>query len=183
MHITTALLTLIPTVLSHGLIQIPPSRAPGAATLEACGTGVVNQIKADNTSYVEALPGPASKDKAYNAAKCNLWLCKGLQYADNVANVQKFAPGQVVPIKVWLRIPHEGIANVSIVDTRSNKVLGSALKVWEKGYAPGRAEKDVPKDQKEFNVTIPAGIEEACGVDGNCVSALLFMSRKIGLIV
>jgi len=170
MLLSTSLLTLIPAVLGHGLIQQPPSRGAGDALAANCGPSVVSKIKADNTSYVEGMPEAAAKDKAYNPEKCNLWLCKGLQYADNTANVQKWTAGQVVPVKVWVRIPHEGIANVSVVDTKSNAIVGDMLKVWSKGYAPGRSEKDVPLDQKEFSVTVPAGLEEKCATAGDCVS-------------
>ncbi|ORY17335.1 hypothetical protein BCR34DRAFT_622010 [Clohesyomyces aquaticus] len=171
MHFSAAaLLALVPAVLGHGLIQEPPSRPVGSAIVSYCGNGVVTQIKQDNTSHVEGLPEAAAKDKAYQAAKCNLWLCKGLQFADNPsANIQKWTAGQVVPIKVWVRIPHEGSANVSIVDTKSNKVVGEMLKVWSKGYAPGYTESGVPKDQKEFSVTIPSGLEEKCATAGDCV--------------
>jgi hypothetical protein len=171
MHFTLPLLALIPTVLSHGLIQTPPSRPVGAALKANCGTGVNTQIVADNTSHVEGLPEAAAKDSAYKPALCNLWLCKGLQFADNpAANVQQWSGGQNVSLKVWVRIPHEGSANVSIVDTKTNKVVGDMLKVWAKGYAPGRSEADVPKDQKEFSVTIPSGLESKCASAGDCVS-------------
>ncbi|KAF2200239.1 hypothetical protein GQ43DRAFT_441760 [Delitschia confertaspora ATCC 74209] len=171
MHtLTAALITLIPTVLSHGLIQSPPSRPVGPAIVSACGNGVVSQIRADNTSHVEGLPEAAAKDSAYKPSQCNLWLCKGLQFADNPAtNIQKWSAGQVVPLKVWVRIPHEGSANVSVVDTKTNQVVGDMLKVWKSGYAPGRAEKDVPLDQKEFSVTIPNGLEQRCATAGACV--------------
>ena len=130
---------------------------------------------ADNTSYVEGMPEAAAKDKGFNAAKCNLWLCKGLQFADNAANVQKWTAGQVVPVKVWLRIPHEGSANVSIVDTKSNKIIGEFLKNWPKGYAPGRSEKDAPLDQREFSIKVPTGLEEKCAVAGDCVRSEFLM--------
>jgi hypothetical protein len=44
------------------------------------------------------------------------------------------------------------------------------LKVWSSGYAPGKKESDVPKDQEEFRVTVPEGLEERCAVAGDCVS-------------
>jgi hypothetical protein len=182
MLLSTSLLTLIPAVLGHGLIQQPPSRAVGDALAANCGPSVVSKIKADNTSYVEGMPEAAVKDKEYNPEKCNLWLCKGLQFADNSANVQKWTAGQVVPVKVWLRIPHEGIANVSVVDTKSNTIVGDMLKVWSKGYAPGRSEKDVPLDQKEFSVTVPTGLEEKCATAGHCVSSYSYATcglRKV----
>ncbi|KAF1849125.1 uncharacterized protein K460DRAFT_279500 [Cucurbitaria berberidis CBS 394.84] len=171
MHFNTAILVaLIPFVASHGLITTPPSRPVGPAIIANCGPKVEQDIRLDNTSHVEGLPELAAKDSAYNAAKCKLWLCKGLQFADNpAANIQTWQAGQVVPIKVWLRIPHEGSANVSIVETKSDKIVGSMLKVWAKGYAPGRKETDVPLDQKEFNVTVPEGLEEKCATAGDCV--------------
>lgn len=71
---------------------------------------------------------------------------------------------------MWIRIPHEGSANVSIVDTKRNEIVGDMLKVWEKGYAPGKSESDVPAGQKEFSVKVPEGLEEKCAVAGDCVS-------------
>ena len=178
MHFPVAFITLIPAVLSHGLIQTPPSRPVGSAIVSNCGNGVTTQIKQDNTSHVEGLPEAAAKDSAYKAAKCNLWLCKGLQFSDNPStNVQSWTAGQVVPIKVWVRIPHEGSANVSIVDTKTNTMIGTALKSWAKGYAPGHFESDVPADQKEFNVTIPSGLETKCATAGDCVSFLSISLR------
>jgi len=167
----TTLVALLPaTVLSHGLIASPPSRAIGPAILANCGSKVTQNIQKDNTSYVEGLPELAAKDTAYNAAKCNLWQCKGLQFADNVNNTQTWTAGQAVPIKIFFRVNHEGSANVSIVDTKTDRVVGDMLKVWAKGYAPGRKESDVPLDQREFSVTVPSGLEEKCAVAGDCVS-------------
>ncbi|KAF2745440.1 hypothetical protein M011DRAFT_447228 [Sporormia fimetaria CBS 119925] len=171
MHLTTTLLALLPTtVLSHGLISSPPSRAVGPALAANCGTAVTSKIVADNTSYIEGMPEAAAQDSGYNPSLCNLWLCKGLQFADVPAeNVQKWTAGQVVPLKIWLRIPHLGSANVSVVDTKRNVIVGEMLKVWESGYAPGRKEEDTPIDQREFSVMVPEGLEETCAVAGDCV--------------
>jgi hypothetical protein len=169
---TATLLTLLPTVFGHGLITSPPSRPTGPSIIANCGPKVEQDIRLDNTSHVEGLPELAAKDTNYKPTLCNLWLCKGLQFADNPANnTQIWTAGQVIPLKVWVRIPHEGSANVSIVDTKSNKVVGDMLKVWSKGYAPGKKESDVPQDQKEFSVTVPEGLESRCAVAGACVSA------------
>lgn len=170
MHFTTLLLPLLPTALGHGLIRSPPSRPVGPSLTTACGPQVAQNILADNTSHVEGLPELAAKDPAYNAAKCNLWLCKGLQFADNMNQTQTWHAGQVVPVNVWIRIPHEGSANVSIVDTKRNEIVGGMLKVWEKGYAPGKTESDTPLSQREFSITVPEGLEEKCAVAGDCVS-------------
>jgi hypothetical protein len=171
-----ALLTLVPAVLGHGIITSPPSRPVGPALIANCGPKVEQDIRLDNTSHVESRPELAAKDPKYNAAKCNLWLCTGLQFADNMNNTQTWHAGQVIPVKVWVRIPHEGSANVSVVDTKSNKIIGDMLKVWEKGYAPGKKESDVPLDQKEFSVTVPEGLEKKCATAGACVSRIIFRS-------
>lgn len=39
-----------------------------------------------NDSHVEGLPEAAATDPAFNASACNLFLCKGLQFADNMNN-------------------------------------------------------------------------------------------------
>ena len=70
MHFTIPLLALVPAVLSHGLIQVPPSRPAGAALTANCGSGVAKQIIADNTSHVEGLPEAAAKDSAFKPALC-----------------------------------------------------------------------------------------------------------------
>ncbi|KAF2492965.1 hypothetical protein BU16DRAFT_95154 [Lophium mytilinum] len=169
------LLTLLPSLISaHGIITTPAPRAVGPALISACGTGVAALITADNTSHVEGLPeayasSPPAPSYNHSAPACNLWLCKGLQFADNTANVQKYVAGDVVSVKIWLRIPHAGTANVSVVDTRTNEVIGEELKYWD-DYAVGPLSGDVPVDQTEFSVTIPGGLEERCGRAGDCVS-------------
>lgn len=173
MYFTTAaattFLTLIPAALSHGLITSPPSRPTGPELTSLCGPAITRTINGDNTSHVEGLPELLLPP--YSASSCNLWLCKGLQFTDNPSNnTQVWSAGQVVPMKVWIRIPHEGSANVSIVDTKKNEVVGEMLKVWEEGYAPGKSEADVPAGQKEFSVKVPEGLEERCASAGDCVS-------------
>jgi hypothetical protein len=94
------------------------------------------------------------------------------RFADNPSNnTQTWHAGQVIPVKVWLRIPHEGSANVSIVDTKKNEIVGDMLKVWASGYAPGKKESDAPLDQREFSVTVPEGLEKTCASAGDCVSS------------
>ncbi|KAF2853763.1 hypothetical protein T440DRAFT_288361 [Plenodomus tracheiphilus IPT5] len=171
MHLTALIpVALLPSlVLSHGLIISPPSRPVGPSIASTCGPAVTQNIRSDNTSHVEGLPELLASTPTYQGPACNLWLCKGLQYADNANNTQLWHTGQVVPVKVWLRIPHEGSANVSIVHTKSDKIIGEMLKVWPSGYAPGKTEKDAPLDQKEFSVTVPEGLEDKCAAAGDCV--------------
>ncbi|KAI4860223.1 hypothetical protein F4820DRAFT_453104 [Hypoxylon rubiginosum] len=162
---------LAATVSAHGLITSPTPRAPGDASIAACGSSVVANIANDKTSHVEGLPELAAKDAGYKAELCNLWLCKGLQYADNAANVQKYAPGQSVNIQVSLSIPHVGAANVSIVDTKTDSIIGAPLLNWPSGYADERQfyGHTTPVNQTSFNVTIPEDLGTQCSEAGACV--------------
>ncbi|KAK5629767.1 hypothetical protein RRF57_005482 [Xylaria bambusicola] len=161
-------------VHGHGYISSPPMRMPGNATTAACGRSVVADIVRDKTSHVEGLPELAAKDAGYKAAQCNLWLCRGVQFGDNAANVQAYAPGQTVEIKVALTIPHAGSANVSIVDTKTNTIVGRPLLSWPSGYADERQfyGKTLPANQTDFNVTIPTTLGGKCATAGECVSCL-----------
>ena len=154
---------------AHGIVQIPPSRSPGPASLKACGKSVIDLIKADNTSHVEGLPEAAHTDSTYNATACNLWLCKGLQYEGDAASVQKFTPGQVLPMHVYLRVLHAGTANVSLIDTKTDTIIGQQLLYWD-NYADEKLAK-VPANNTDFSVTIPTDIKEGtCASPGDCVS-------------
>lgn len=163
------LLSLATLAASHGLITSPlGTRTPSDATAAVCGKTLVSFYKADNTSYPEALlrANPSGLKDGYNPAKCNLWLCKGFQFADNVANVKAYKPGDVVDIEVRIRIAHRGYANVSVVDTGSNTVIGEPLRVWGDGYA---ASTSPPQDQVKFSVKVPE-LGGKCTTAGSCVS-------------
>ena len=60
-------------------------------------------------------------------AECNLWLCKGFQFADNSNNVHSFQPGQTIDFSVNIAAPHTGFANVSVVDTATDQIIGMPL--------------------------------------------------------
>lgn len=170
MHIpttATALLGLLAAQVSaHGLVTKPPTREPGAATAAVCGAKMVAFYKADNTSYPEALKREKGWDTGYNAAKCNLYLCRGFQFDDNKNQVQNYKPGDVVDMEVYIRIPHKGYANVSVIDLGTNTVIGDPLKKWADNYA---ASLNPPKDQTNFTVTIP-NLAGKCTSPGQCVS-------------
>ncbi|TVY29151.1 hypothetical protein LHYA1_G002674 [Lachnellula hyalina] len=169
MHYLDALLalaSLASTALSHGILTSPYPRAIGASSLSACGPTVQANIAADNTSHVEGLPEAAATDPAYNASACNLWLCRGLQYADNTANVQSWTVGQVVAIEAYIRVLHHGTANVSIVDTQSNTIVGGELLYW--GDYADETLTTLPANNTAFSVTIPE-LGGKCTVAGECV--------------
>jgi hypothetical protein len=171
MHFSTAaLLSFTTLVYGHGLITSPPSRPVGDAIKAACGPAIAQNIQQDNTSHVEGLPEIAAQTKTqFHADQCNLWLCKGLQYKDNAANVQNYKVGDTVNIKVYLRIPHKGSANVSIVDTKSNTIIGQPLFDWPSGYADENQKPNYPKNQTDFDVKIP-DLGGKCTTPGECVS-------------
>ncbi|KAK4152299.1 hypothetical protein C8A00DRAFT_16374 [Chaetomidium leptoderma] len=171
MHFSpTSLLTaagLAAQVSAHGLVRTPAARAPGPSTEAACGTIMRKFYEADGTAYPEALlrANPGGLKAPYDPEKCNLWLCRGYQFDDNTANVQKYTTGQVVDLDVWIRIPHKGYANVSVVDTASNSVIGTPLIAWPDNYA---ATANPPADQTNFSVTVPE-LGGKCAEAGACV--------------
>lgn len=148
---------------AHGFITSPSPRMPGDAMAAACGQQMYYNQQGDNYGNVQGELQVAQDD--YNAAECNVWLCKGYKYADNKDNVQQWTVGQDVPISVDIRAPHTGVANVSVVSTASGQVIGEALKSWDV-YASNSA--TIPDDQKEFSVTIP-DVGSDCSSPGDCV--------------
>lgn len=107
-------------------------------------------------------------DSKFNAAECNLWLCRGLQLEDAAkAGIEVFTPGQKVDISVNIRIKHHGTANVSIVSTKTNKVIGDELLYWDK-YADERLP-SLPPNNTAFEVVIPTTLGTQCANAGDCV--------------
>ncbi|KAG9235082.1 hypothetical protein BJ875DRAFT_375034 [Amylocarpus encephaloides] len=132
-----------------------------------CGASVAALVTADNTSHVEDMPEAAALEPTFNAAECNLFLCKGLQFDDNKANVQVFQPGQVVNMLADIPIPHEGPMNVSIIDTATNTAIGEPLISFD-SYAD-EALATLPENNTNFNVTVPTTLGASCAVAGACV--------------
>lgn len=115
-----------------------------------------------------------SSQKDFNAAECNLSLCKGLQFADNQANVQTFTAGQVLPMTVQIKAPHTGTANVSIVNTQTNSVIGEPMIEWPV-YASNSA--PIPDNNTNFQVTLP-DVGSQCGTAGACALQWWWDSRS-----
>ncbi|KAI5776413.1 hypothetical protein EDC01DRAFT_605680, partial [Geopyxis carbonaria] len=157
------LLTLASTVAAHGYIVSPPRRAPGAAMEAVCGSTIYNNQKSDNAGPVQLLMQSASS--IVDAAECNLFLCKGYQFDDNTDNVQSYALGETVPFSVDIVAPHTGSANVSIVNTKTNSVVGAPLISWDV-YASTST--GITDDETSFSVTIPDEVE-GCTTAGECV--------------
>ncbi|KAK0641492.1 hypothetical protein B0T16DRAFT_215154 [Cercophora newfieldiana] len=151
-------------VSAHGNITWPPARLPGPAMLAACGQAAVNTVLGDGTIALEEVK-PSSPS-------CNVGLCRGAQFEDNKANVQTFSLGQVVIIEVALTIPHEGPANISIVSTKTNSIVGGILLFFDT-YADEKVA-ELPANNTAFGVTLPTGkageeVQAACQQPGDCV--------------
>lgn len=81
--------------------------------------------------------------------------------------MQSYTVGQKVPIEVNIRIKHYGPANVSVVDTKSNTVVGKSLLSWT-DYADERLT-TLPANNTKFEVVIP-DLGGKCVAAGDCVS-------------
>jgi hypothetical protein len=169
---------LVATVLAHGFVSHPYARQPGPAMLARCGEAIYADVTRDNTSHVEGLPEMAARTPGFDAALCNLWLCKGLQFDDNSDHVQSYPAGTAVNLKVRLTIPHAGLANVSVVDAVANQIIGAPLKVWEGGYADMSEfyARTTPKDHVDFEVIIP-DLGGKCAAPAECVGPFLSSRR------
>jgi hypothetical protein len=137
--------------------------------IAACGASVAALVTADNSSHVEGMPEAAALISNFNSTACNVFMCKGLQFADNVANVQTFQPGQVVNMLASIPIPHEGPMNVSILNTKTNTAIGAPLITFT-SYAD-ESLATLPANNTIFNVTIPSTLGSACSVAGTRVSS------------
>ncbi|KAF5514315.1 hypothetical protein CGCF413_v000439 [Colletotrichum fructicola] len=158
--ITAATALLASMVSAHGNIISPPARVPGPAMAKACGQENVQTVLADPTIPLEDLTNPP--------ATCQLDLCRGATFEDNKAQVQTFKAGQVVNMRAALPIPHEGPMNVSIVDTKTNKVIGQPLIVFD-SYADEKLAQ-LPANNTNFDITMPSNLPAGtCAQAGQCV--------------
>lgn len=168
MQYTSAILMaagLITTVSAHGRILTPTPRAPGAAMAAACGQQVEVNQASDPNGNIQGMLQVAASQTDYDAAACDIWLCKGYKYADNTALVQSWTAGQVVPFTFNVAAPHTGTANVSIVDTATNTVISQLL--YYDVFASTAT--GVTANQTSFSITIPSDLGSQCATAGACV--------------
>lgn len=138
---------------------------------------IANISKAgDNYGNIQGELQVAKTQTDYNAEKCKIWLCKGFKYEDNKDIVSTFTPGQKVPITFDVRAPHEGTANVSIVDTATNTIIGTPLISWDV-YASSAS--SIPTSQTSFSVTIPDNLGSKCSTAGACVLQHFWDARSV----
>ncbi|KAF2805970.1 uncharacterized protein BDZ99DRAFT_466267 [Mytilinidion resinicola] len=144
----------------------------------ACGAQVYSNQASDNYGNTQGELQVAAAQADYNAAACDVWLCKGYKFADNAAHVQAYAPGQTVPMVVDIRAPHTGTANVSIVDTGTNQIVGRPLVRWEV-YAANAVPLAEQANNTRFEIEIPADLGGRCETGGECVIQWWWDARSI----
>lgn len=157
---------LINTVASHGFLTSPQPRLAGAAMKTTCGEQLFSQQTSDNYGNIQGMLQVAANQADYDEAACNIWQCKGFKYADNTANVQSWTAGQSVDFKFDVRAPHTGYANVSIVNTATNSIIGDQLLYYSDF---GDNSKSIPANETSFSITIPSDIGDTCSTAGACV--------------
>ncbi|KAJ6600142.1 hypothetical protein B0H10DRAFT_719127 [Mycena sp. CBHHK59/15] len=150
---------------AHGAVTSPTPRVIGAASLAACGTGAYTVLKSDKFGPIEN--AVKKIDSAYNATACHIYFCKGYQLEDNVKTTRVYAPGTVVNMLVDIEAHHTGHANVSIVNLVTQTRIGAALMNWPVYANDSLGPPDWPKNETDFNITIPA-LGTACAGPGLC---------------
>ncbi|KAG4290222.1 hypothetical protein FPRO06_02108 [Fusarium proliferatum] len=158
-----ALLTLLPLVAAHGFVKSPPPRKPGNAFKAACGEQPFYQQEADINGNVQGIKQVVGSN--FDAKECNLWLCKGFQFDDNKDNVQSYKLGEKIDFDVNIAAPHTGYANVSVVKTSTDKMIGEPLIEFE-NYA---ANAGLNPNNTAFSVTLPESLGGECTKAGDCV--------------
>ncbi|KAE8414263.1 hypothetical protein BDV36DRAFT_303517 [Aspergillus pseudocaelatus] len=143
-----ALLAVISGVCGHAVVEDPPPRK-------------LMKSRAVQLSWTSSR---VETDADY---KCNAFLCRGYQFEDNTDNVQVLKAGEVLYFHINLIAGHHpGYANVSIVNTATNEIIGEPLRSWDNwpDHLSGP-----PRDDIDYNVTIPDSLGSTCSQAGNCV--------------
>ncbi|KAF5349980.1 hypothetical protein D9756_009161 [Leucocoprinus leucothites] len=164
--IITAVLASLPVVLGHGRVTSPPARVIGDANLAKCGAAVHKVLNSDSYGPIEN--SAAKVDGDYDADACHLFFCKGYQLEDNVDNVQTYSAGQVVSFHVDIEARHTGKANVSIVDLTTQKIIGQPIFNWPVYTNNSLGPPDWPKNETDFQITIPSNLGTKCNTAGKC---------------
>ncbi|KXG50642.1 Chitin-binding, domain 3 [Penicillium griseofulvum] len=177
-HFTSALAlaSIVSLVNGHGFVTSPKARQPGTAMEAACGKQVVSNQGSDKYGNIQGELQVASNQNDYKAAECDIWLCKGYKFDDNKDNVYSYKAGQKVDFTVDIRAPHTGIANVSVVDTSSNTVIGAPLISWD-SYASTAT--GVKPDETKFSITMPDNLQDKCATAGACVLQWYWFAQSI----
>lgn len=150
------------SVAAHGFISSPTPRMPGEGLKAACGDQVYNQQSSDHFGNVQG----ALQNLQGSHPDCRMWQCKGVPFAD-AGEVHSYTAGQVIPMTVEIRAPHDGVANVSIVKVSSDTVVGQPLISWDQ-YALTSSPMSAHPDWTSFDITMP-DVSSECANAGDCV--------------
>jgi predicted carbohydrate-binding protein with CBM5 and CBM33 domain len=157
-----ALAGFVSSVAAHGFISSPTPRQPGAGLKAACGDQVFNQQSSDKYGNVQG----ALQNLQGSHPDCRMWQCKGVPFED-AGEVFDYTPGQKIPMKIEIRAPHDGVANVSIVKTSSDTVIGQPLISFDK-YALTSVPISANPEWTSFDITMP-DVSSDCAKAGDCV--------------
>jgi predicted carbohydrate-binding protein with CBM5 and CBM33 domain len=150
------------SVAAHGFISSPTPRQPGAGLKAACGDQVFNTQNSDKYGNVQG----SIQNLQGSHPDCRIWQCKGVPFED-AGEVFSYTAGQKIPMTVEIRAPHDGVANVSIVSVKSDKVIGAPLISWDK-YALTSSPLSQHPDWTNFDITMP-DVSAECANAGDCV--------------
>ncbi|KAF1362719.1 hypothetical protein EJ07DRAFT_106586 [Lizonia empirigonia] len=150
------------SVAAHGFISSPSPRLPGNGLKAACGDQVYNQQSSDHYGNVQG----ALQNLQGDHPDCRMWQCKGVPFAD-AGEIFTYSAGEVVPMKIDIRAPHDGVANVSIVNIKTDKVIGEPLISWDQ-YALTSSPMSAHPNWTSFDITMP-DVSSECAQAGDCV--------------
>jgi hypothetical protein len=167
-----ALASFVSAVAAHGFITEPSPRMPGDGLKANCGDQVFNTQSSDRYGNVQG----SIQNLQGSHPDCKIWQCKGVPFAD-AGDIHDFSAGQKIPMKVEIRAPHDGVANVSIVKVSSDTVIGSPLISWDE-YALTSSPLDKHPDWTSFDITMP-DVSTECAKAGDCVIQWYWDAPKI----
>ncbi|KAL4876877.1 hypothetical protein BJY04DRAFT_222551 [Aspergillus karnatakaensis] len=162
---TTAILALAPVVHGHAVVAEPLPRKTGPAHEAACGAAVVDVL--ENVAFRHRRPNRKRHGEGRRRLQLQRVSVPRVQFEDNTDNVLEVSVGEVLYFHVDLIAGHHpGYAIVSIVDTATNSIIGDPLRPWDDwpNHLSGP-----PRDDIDYNVTIPDSLGTQCSSAGSCV--------------
>ncbi|KAJ3500156.1 hypothetical protein NLJ89_g9915 [Agrocybe chaxingu] len=88
-------------------------------------------------------------------------------FEDNTLNVKTFTPGQSIHFLVDIVVRHTGRANVSVVDLKTQKMIGTPLFNWPVYADNNLGPADWVKNETDFTVVLP-DLGAPCQQAGAC---------------
>ncbi|EIM89408.1 uncharacterized protein STEHIDRAFT_45272, partial [Stereum hirsutum FP-91666 SS1] len=144
----------------------------GTAFAATCGQQMYSIVTSDPYGNIQSEEQNIGSD---TTDSCELYLCKGYVYDDNTANVQSYTAGQTVDFTIDIRAPHTGVANVSVVNTQTNEIIGDVLWTDTDAYSTSHT---IGANETSFSVTLP-DVGSSCTEAGTCVLQWWWDARSI----